>query len=112
MIAHVHSQLQMSTLYKYFKSFNAQHLAQWPVISNYRLCHLPPIFNLPDQMSAFKDVMESVPITTAYISKAHASTILVGGDQPIEDDNVSRMTKGTLEPDLDSQGDSAGSCSG
>ena len=65
-----------------------------------------------DQMSAFKDVMESVPITTAYISKAHASTILVGGDQPIEDDNVSRMTKGTLEPDLDSQGDSAGSCSG
>ena len=60
-------------------------------------------------MSAFKDVMESVPITTAYISKAHANTMLVGGDKPLEDDNVSRMTKGTLEPDLHSQGDSAGS---
>ena len=64
-----------------------------------------------DRMSAFKDVMESVPLTTAYISKAHANTMLVGGDKPLEDDNVSRMTKGTLEPDIDSQGDSKGSLS-
>ena len=62
-----------------------------------------------DRMSAFKDVMESVPITTAYISKAHANTMLVEGENPLDDDNVSRMTKGTLEPDLDSQGASAGS---
>ena len=62
-----------------------------------------------DRMLAFKDVMESAPITTAYISKAHANTMLVGGDKPLDDDNVSRMTKGTLEPDIDSQGDLANS---
>lgn len=61
-----------------------------------------------DRMSASRDAMESVPITTAYISKAHANTMLVGSDQPLDDDG-SKMTKGTLEPDLDSQGGSVGS---
>ena len=56
-----------------------------------------------DRMSAFREVLESTPITTAYISTAHANTMLVGGADPL-DDNVSRMTKGTLEPDMDSQG--------
>ena len=57
-----------------------------------------------DQMSAFRDVMESTAITTAYISTAHTNAMLVGGTKPL-DDNVSRMTKGTLEPDTDSQGE-------